>query len=328
MEKLRMKMKHVVITIALALSAFTAYLSVLGMTSIFPNVQGHEIYIMTAILESAKIATAVWLHQNWERFTGIMRVYLVSVTVILAGITSMGVYSFLVNSHVQMQTEIDNGSAKQVKLVGIDIERLESELSGLDSRIALLNKSSEKKIDTAKKTNEANVVGSDNETKLKELLANKKKLTEEISELKKQEIESTSKATTESSKLGALSYLVKLVAKDDQTNNEKALTLFVILLVASLDPLALILLMNAYDQERNEVTRKVKINRPKLARKKPAVKKKPRTKKLARTSSVVKKKKPKIITVPSEAKTLKGRNIPKNSFTLPKRAIVKKRKKH
>lgn len=326
-------MKYVVIAIALALSAFTAYLSILGMTSIFPAVQGNEIYVMTIILEAAKIATALWLHKNWDRITPIMKTYLVVVTVILATITSMGVYSFLMSSHRQQVVAVESGAMKNSKIISVDIKRIESEIRDIEDRIALTTKASEKKIDTSKKID---LVGSEEEAKIRELQTKKKSLTDSLAELEKKSIEEESKAADESSKLGSLTYLVKVFAKEDKNNNELALTIFVLLLVASLDPLALSLLMNAYGQEepvkRRYVVKTAKARKTKTAKKKPVKKEKvePKVKAKAKAKKSVKKvakRGIKTFTIPRQAKALKGRNIPSNTFTLPKRAIVKKRKR-
>lgn len=321
-------MKRVVIIIALALSAFTAYLSVLGMTSIFPAVQGYEIYIMTAILEAAKIATAVWLHQNWERVTGAMKYYLAGVTVVLAIITSMGVYSFLMNSHRQQMVQVENGSAKTSQLIEVDLTRLKAELEQVESRLSLTTEASKKKLEVAKKSKEADLVGSNEESKLRELGKEKSQLLADIAKLEKQLIESNNQAYNESSKIGSLSYLVSIFGKEDKSNNERALTIFVMLLVASLDPLALSLLMNAYSLENapRPVNRKLK-TKTALAKKTPNKLRKKVIKKTKIKTSKPKTRKVKTFTIPKQAKKIKGRNIPENTFSLPKRAIVKKRKR-
>lgn len=255
-------MKYVAITIALALSTIAGYFSVLGMMEIFPKYSG-EIIALTVLLELAKITTAVYLHQNWSKVSGWTTGYLAVAACALAVITSLGVYSFLMKSHVDQTAKINNGAVKSVKLIEIERNTLEEKLKGFESRINLIEKSSEKKIDTAKKTKDAETLSFE-DVKLKELNTEKQKVIEEIGALDAKKIDVDVEVDSEASIFGEMWFKI-----------------LVVLLVLTLDPLALSLLMSAASLD-NDVKPKKKVKpkvvKPKLApaRKKPVVKKKPK----------------------------------------------------
>lgn len=251
-------MKYVATVIALALSSIAAYFSVLGMIQIFPKFVT-EIVILTLLLESAKVITAVYLHQNWGHIGYLIKAYLSSAAVILAIITSVGVYGFLMKSHVDQTKLINNGAVKEVSINNINRSKLKSELESIQSRIDLTNLAAEKKIAVAKKASETDLVGSDNESKLRELQAKKSIIVAEITKIDSNNLNLNNKVLEEASILDDV-WFQMLAA----------------VLVLTLDPLALTLLMSATSLKVDtKITRKR--TKPKLI---PARKKsKPKAKK-------------------------------------------------
>ena len=65
-----------ILFVALALSGIAAYYSIIGLTAIFAAAV-IPIIVMGGILEVAKLACTVWLHQNWQRARFVMKLYLV-----------------------------------------------------------------------------------------------------------------------------------------------------------------------------------------------------------------------------------------------------------
>lgn len=292
-------MKYVAIIIALALSTIAGYFSVLGMMEIFPKYV-HEIIALTILLEMAKITTAVYLHMHWNKVTKWIKVYLSAAAVTLAVITSLGVYSFLMKSHVDQTVSINGGAVKEGKLLDIERTKLESELGSYESRITLIERASAKKVDTATKSKDTAVVGTDEEAKLKELNNKKQEIVNKLADIEAQKIDVDNKVDSEASIFA-----------------EWWFRCLVILIVLTLDPLALSLAMSAMSIE-TETTIKpkpVKKAKPKLvpAKKKP-IKKKPVRKKI--------KSKPKKVKPVKRMSKPKAVKKPKKYMKLPKSAIV------
>lgn len=95
---------------ALSISAIAAYFSVIGLATIFPGSMG-AIIIMGGVLEIGKIVTAIWLHRNWKSSPFLVKTYLSFATLVLMGITSMGIFGFLSRAHIEHQTSTDKAVA-------------------------------------------------------------------------------------------------------------------------------------------------------------------------------------------------------------------------
>ena len=85
--------------VALTLSTIAAWYSIIGLTAIFSGAV-MPIIIMGSALELAKITTTVWLRKYWHRCALIMKIYLVPAVVLLALLTSMGIFGFLSKAHL------------------------------------------------------------------------------------------------------------------------------------------------------------------------------------------------------------------------------------
>ena len=69
------------------------------------------IIIMGGVLEIGKIVTAIWLHRNWRSAPFMVKSYLSFATLVLMGITSMGIFGFLSRAHIEHQTSTDKAIA-------------------------------------------------------------------------------------------------------------------------------------------------------------------------------------------------------------------------
>ena len=93
-----MFLSYFTLVVALCLSAVAAWYSILGLTAIFAAAV-IPIIIMGTILEIAKVTVTVWLHRYWGHARLLMKIYLVPAVVMLALITSMGIFGFLSKAH-------------------------------------------------------------------------------------------------------------------------------------------------------------------------------------------------------------------------------------
>jgi len=105
---------------ALAISAVAIYYSVAGLAAIFAAAV-IPIIIMGTVLEVSKLVTVVWLHRYWHQATWWLKTYLTGAVLVLMAITSIGIFGFLSNAHVQQTAIGDNAIAQ--------LERIESEIA-------------------------------------------------------------------------------------------------------------------------------------------------------------------------------------------------------
>ena len=112
---------------ALGVSAVAGYFSIVGLMAIFPAA-AMSILAMGIVLEVAKLVTASWLYQNWERANILMKAYFVPAVAILSIITSMGIFGFLSKAHIDQGVESGDATAK--------IERLDIRIASNDKAIA------------------------------------------------------------------------------------------------------------------------------------------------------------------------------------------------
>jgi len=124
---------------ALSISAVAAYFSVVGLATIFPGSM-IPIIIMGGVLEIGKIVTAIWLHRNWKTSPFLVRTYLSFATLVLMGITSMGIFGFLSRAHIEHATTTEKAVAmtqtidNKIKRENDYIERQNQYIASLENR--------------------------------------------------------------------------------------------------------------------------------------------------------------------------------------------------
>src|SRR6056300_1024972 len=127
-----------ILFVALALSGIAAYYSIIGLTAIFAAAVV-PIIVMGGILEVAKLACTVWLHQNWQRARFVMKLYLVPAVAVLMFITSMGIFGFLSKSHIE-QSAMGIEQIAQVKVIDDKLVRAQSKVQRWNDEIGILNR--------------------------------------------------------------------------------------------------------------------------------------------------------------------------------------------
>lgn len=127
-----------ILFVALALSGIAAYYSIIGLTAIFAAAV-IPIVVMGGILEVAKLACTVWLHQNWRRARFVMKLYLVPAVAVLMFITSMGIFGFLSKSHIE-QSAMGTEQIEQVKVIEDKLVRAQAKVERWNAEIGRLNR--------------------------------------------------------------------------------------------------------------------------------------------------------------------------------------------
>lgn len=89
---------------SLTLASIAAYISVSGLTKLFPVAAS---ILLFAALEGSKLVTASLLHNHWSRMKTALKTYLTIAVVALILITSAGLYSFLSSAYSKTATQIE-----------------------------------------------------------------------------------------------------------------------------------------------------------------------------------------------------------------------------
>jgi hypothetical protein len=121
-----------------------AFFSVSGLSKLFAGA-AFSVMIMASSLELAKLITAGYLYNYWEKINKTFRIYLSGAVVILILITSLGIYGFLTSA---FQDTFNQFSVQEKQLAflqqkekfwGDDVARYDTELERISDNIATLS---------------------------------------------------------------------------------------------------------------------------------------------------------------------------------------------
>jgi len=95
---MRIKLKHLMLFLALLLAGIAAFFSIWGLGQLF-EASKISVIIMASVLETGKIATTTMLHTYWTKLSKVLKIYLTISVIILMLITSAGIYGFLSSAY-------------------------------------------------------------------------------------------------------------------------------------------------------------------------------------------------------------------------------------
>jgi len=219
---------------ALLLSGIAAYYSIIGLAAIFTGAFW-PIVFMGSVLEMSKLVTASWLYRNWKTCPLLLKSYLTSAVVVLMVITSMGIFGFLSQAHIDSTLEAGANS--------VEIKTLKQQEKIANERLEYLLKRAGNP-----ETASANVDRQIQQTQRELADINKRKLP-----LLKEE----NKLVAE---VGPIKYIGDMIYGTDDTNAiDKAVRLVIMLIMVVFDPLAVLLLIAAnMSMKKPEETQPVK----------------------------------------------------------------------
>jgi len=205
---------------AILLSGIAAYYSIIGLAAIFTGAFW-PIVFMGSVLEMSKLVTASWLYRNWKTCPLLLKSYLTSAVVVLMVITSMGIFGFLSQAHIDSTLEAGANS--------VEIRTLKQQEKIANERLEYLLKRAGNP-----ETASANVDRQIQQTQKELADINKRKLP-----LLKEE----NKLVAE---VGPIKYIGDMIYGTDDTNAiDKAVRLVIMLIMVVFDPLAVLLLIAA-----------------------------------------------------------------------------------
>ncbi len=249
-------MKYLTLLTALSIAGIAAWYSIVGLMAIFAGAI-IPIAIMGAVLEVGKLVTAAWLHLNWKKVPWLMKTYLTSSVVVLMLITSLGIFGFLSKAHLEHSIAI--GGTNDLFISNLErqvgnqqriIDDSEKVLGQLDQTVQVLLdadriRGSSGALATRKGQKEERDILNDDINEAYVLI---EQYQTELAPLRQEglaiEVE-----------VGPLKYIAELIYGDDASDNlDKAVRAVILLLVLVFDPLAVVLLLAAtlnFKQQRH-----------------------------------------------------------------------------
>ena len=278
-------------TFLLGLSALfvafnAAFFSVHGLSKLFAGAS-LSVILMASSLEIAKLITAGYLYNYWEKINKVLRTYLVFGVFILILITSMGIYGFLTSAFQDTYNQF-NIKEKQISFLqqkeefwGGDVARYDEELKRISNNISTLSNARSQQI----QVRDTSVVGgvrttiSTAELRLaqsrinveeqnrKDIQAKREVAADSLQQIQLKILDLESMEGV-SSELGPLQYLSELL---DRPMNE-IINWLILTIIFVFDPLAVTLVVafnNALQVDRGIVEKKKIIRKRELYDEKP-----------------------------------------------------------
>jgi len=234
--------------VALTLSSIAAWYSVLGLTAIFAAAV-IPITIMGGSLEIAKVVTTVWLHKYWNRAGWKLKLYLVPAVIMLAFLTSMGIFGFLSKAHSD-QSLVSGDIQAKISVYDQKIqtakENITSDRKALQQMDAAVDQVMGRSTDVRGAQQSTNIRKSQSKERArlnKDIEDNQtiiSKLNDEAAPIRAQ----VRKVEAE---VGPVKYIAAFIYGDNPDNNllERAVRWVIIVIVFVFDPLALTLVLAA-----------------------------------------------------------------------------------
>ena len=240
---------------AVCLSAVAAYYSIAGLASIFAAAM-IPIMIMGGVLEFAKLVVASWLYRTWKYVPILMRAYFTVALVILMCLTSMGIFGYLSKAHLDQAVPTGDVASKleildqKIKTEKDNVETARKSLQQLDAQVdQTIGRS-----DGSQGVERSLQIRRGQQKERSALLADIGSAQSRISRLNEERAPIASELRKVEAEVGPIKYIAALLYGDnpDQGILEKAVRIVIIMIVIVFDPLAVLLLMAANIQIKQE----------------------------------------------------------------------------
>jgi hypothetical protein len=277
-----MKFRTLLLGLTALFVAFNAaFFSVSGLSKLFAGAS-LSVILMASSLEAAKLITAGYLYNYWEKINKAFRVYLSIGVVVLILITSLGIYGFLTAAfqdtfNIYSITEKQKTFLQQKeKFWADDVARYDVELSRISDNIATLSNAKASSIqvrDTSSTTGFRNTISttelrlsqqriSVEEDNRKEVQAKREVAADSLQSIQLKILDLDTD-TEVSSELGPLQYLSGLLDKP----MDQIINWFILIIIFVFDPLAVALVVafnNALKIDKGEKDKKKVVEKREL----------------------------------------------------------------
>jgi hypothetical protein len=241
--------------VALSLSVIAEYYAIIGLATIFAGAAVSAM-VMGAILGIAKITALVWLRKYWKIATRSLKLYLVTAVIILATLTSTGIFGYLSKAHsssslpggeMQSQVQLIEDKITNEKEI---IKSAKDALAQLDSQVNNFIAKGE-----SERSAERSVqIRRQQQGERKQLQKEIETANTNIAKLVEEKTPIVRELRNFEAEIGPIKYIAALIYGDnpDQDVLEKSVRWMIILLVIVFDPLAIALVLAANHSKQYE----------------------------------------------------------------------------
>ena len=239
-----MNLSFVLFVVALAISAFAEFYSILGLMAIFSGA-AISLAIIGSFLGVGKIVTIMWIRQYWHESNKHLRTFLMTIAVILSLLTNIGMFGFLSKAHSVSSLEIDSVQLK-LNVINDKLKSVEYLINEQETR----RQEMQDVVDTliaAEKPTGAERVRKNQQAERQTIDSKLTELRETRNQLKIEANTIQSSIMHIEADVGPIKYLAQLVYGDkaDKSVMDKAIQILIIALVCVIDPLAIALVLAA-----------------------------------------------------------------------------------
>ena len=231
---------------AFSVAAVAEWFSVVGIISIYAGAPFHAGLILGIVLGFAKLVNTSWLYRNWENASLRLKVPLMYFLIALMIMTSMGTFGFLTKSHLEQGAATIDNTAK-VERLDQQIAREQSTIDDDQKVIVQLDSAINSYIGKDRTDKAVSVRRSQNPQR-KQLRDDIDASQKRIDEFSDDKLKLTSQDRSLQLEVGPIRYIAELflgTGGDNSSKIETAVKWFTLLIVSTLDPLAIILLIAA-----------------------------------------------------------------------------------
>ena len=249
-------MTYLLFATALALSACAAFYSIMGLVAIFAAAV-IPIFIMGSLLEASKLVVASWLYRNWREVPVLLKTYFTVALIILMMLTSMGIFGYLSKAHLDQAVPTGDVAAKlalideKIKTEKENINASRKELSQLDAQVdQTISRTTE-----ASGAERAIAIRKGQQKDRSRILNEIGNAQSKIAKLNEERAPIASEVRKVEAEVGPIKYIAQLIygqEAQDADFLEKAVRIVILMIVAVFDPLAVLLLVAANWNLRNE----------------------------------------------------------------------------
>lgn len=245
---------------ALALAGVAGWFSILGFMAIYAGAPMYAL-IMGVVTECAKLVTTSWLYRNWEYASWKLKLPLLYFTIALMAVTSIGVFGFLSKAHLEQTSSTLDNSAK-IETLDYQINREKSIIADNEKIISQLDATVNSYLGKDR-TDRSLAVRKSQAPQRKQLRDDIDAAQKRIDKLSEEKFKLESEVRKLQLEVGPIRYIAELIYGEKENSNkniESAVRIFTLLIVSTLDPLAVILLIAANHtllRLRNEKEKKI-----------------------------------------------------------------------
>lgn len=232
--------------IALAIAGVAGWFSIVGLMAIF-SASAIPIAIMAGTLEIGKLIAASWLYRYWDTAKWWLKTYLTLAVLVLMLITSMGIFGYLSKAHLD-QTAVGGNNQLKMSQIQLRIDRETRKITDASTVISQLDQTVQTLMDYDR------IRGPEGALAVRESQAAERETlnsvidtaTDQITQYQEQLLPLQQSQIQVELKVGPLKYVAELIyGESGESTLDKAVRLFIILLVVVFDPLAIIMIIAA-----------------------------------------------------------------------------------